>query len=116
MVELHKAVVLMLLLYPYSVPHPISSIQNPDLVIFTMDGTIGQAAFAQAFAFKAAVSIGGMIITKLDGHAKGGGTLSAYVSPSPNTNFLERYSNALLMQRCSNTKSCPIHWHRGTSA
>lgn len=50
---------------------------NPDNVIFVMDGTIGQAAFAQSQAFKEAVDVGSIIITKLDGHAKGGGALSA---------------------------------------
>eukprot|EP00160_Parvularia_atlantis_P019298 Unigene7509_Nuclearia_a/m.23087 Unigene7509_Nuclearia_a/g.23087 ORF Unigene7509_Nuclearia_a/g.23087 Unigene7509_Nuclearia_a/m.23087 type:complete len:288 (+) Unigene7509_Nuclearia_a:827-1690(+) len=42
-----------------------------------MDASIGQAAEAQASAFKDAVNIGSVIITKLDGHAKGGGALSA---------------------------------------
>ncbi len=42
-----------------------------------MDGSIGQAAFDQAKAFKAKVPVGSVIMTKLDGHAKGGGALSA---------------------------------------
>ncbi len=42
-----------------------------------MDSSIGQAAKDQAIAFKQAVSVGSVIITKLDGHAKGGGALSA---------------------------------------
>jgi signal recognition particle subunit SRP54 len=50
---------------------------RPDDVVFVMDGSIGQAAQAQAEAFKAAVPVGSVIITKLDGHAKGGGALSA---------------------------------------
>lgn len=45
-----------------------------------MDATIGQACEAQARAFKEKVDVGSVIITKLDGHAKGGGALSAYVS------------------------------------
>ncbi|MEW5318017.1 MAG: hypothetical protein WDW38_009271 [Sanguina aurantia] len=49
----------------------------PDLVIFVMDGSIGQAAFDQAKAFKDSVEVGAVIITKMDGHAKGGGALSA---------------------------------------
>jgi signal recognition particle GTPase len=51
--------------------------QKPDLVIFVMDSSIGQAAFDQAQAFKQSVSVGAVIVTKMDGHAKGGGTLSA---------------------------------------
>jgi signal recognition particle subunit SRP54 len=54
--------------------------QKPDTVTFVMDGTIGQAAFDQAQAFKQKVGIGSIIMTKLDGHAKGGGALSAYVA------------------------------------
>ena len=50
---------------------------QPDDIIFTMDSTIGQAAFAQAEAFKKAVRIGSVIITKLDGNSRGGGALSA---------------------------------------
>ena len=41
-----------------------------------MDATIGQAADGQARAFKEAVDIGSIIITKMDGHAKGGGAIS----------------------------------------
>jgi signal recognition particle subunit SRP54 len=37
----------------------------------------GQAAKLQAEAFKKTVDVGSVIITKLDGHAKGGGALSA---------------------------------------
>ncbi|OMJ14305.1 Signal recognition particle 54 kDa protein [Smittium culicis] len=50
---------------------------NPDNVIFVMDGTIGQAAEAQATAFKESVDVGSIILTKMDGHAKGGGAVSA---------------------------------------
>jgi len=46
-------------------------------VVFVMDSSIGQAAKDQATAFKNAVAVGSVIITKLDGHAKGGGALSA---------------------------------------
>lgn len=42
-----------------------------------MDASIGQACESQAKAFKDKVDIGSVIITKLDGHAKGGGALSA---------------------------------------
>ncbi|KXS15603.1 signal recognition particle-containing protein [Gonapodya prolifera JEL478] len=50
---------------------------RPDNVIFVMDGTIGQAAEPQARAFQGTVRIGSIIITKMDGHAKGGGAISA---------------------------------------
>ncbi len=50
---------------------------RPDLVILVVDGTIGQAAYNQAKAFADSIPIGGVIVTKLDGAAKGGGALSA---------------------------------------
>lgn len=55
----------------------VSQAVNPDECIFVMDGSIGQACFDQATAFRNAVNVGSVIITKLDGHAKGGGALSA---------------------------------------
>ncbi|KAE9453513.1 hypothetical protein C3L33_14566, partial [Rhododendron williamsianum] len=55
----------------------VSEATRPDLVIFVMDSSIGQAAFDQAQAFKQSVAVGAVIITKMDGHAKGGGALSA---------------------------------------
>ena len=42
---------------------------HPDDIVFVLDSTIGQAAYDQASAFKSAVSIGSVIITKLDGNA-----------------------------------------------
>lgn len=54
-------------------------IQNPDEIVLVVDSHIGQACFDQAAAFASSVSVGSVIITKLDGHAKGGGALSAYV-------------------------------------
>merc|ERR1719411_1130279 len=50
---------------------------DPDETIFVMDSTIGKAAYDQAKAFHDAVEVGSVILTKLDGHAKGGGALSA---------------------------------------
>jgi signal recognition particle subunit SRP54 len=55
----------------------VSLAVEPDDVVFVMDSSIGQAAHDQASAFKGKVAVGSCIITKLDGHAKGGGALSA---------------------------------------
>ena len=55
----------------------ISKVVNPDEVILVIDGTIGQQAREQAQAFSKTTDIGSIIITKLDGSAKGGGALSA---------------------------------------
>ena len=50
---------------------------KPKEIIFVMDGSIGQACYDQALAFRQTVDVGSVIVTKLDGHAKGGGALSA---------------------------------------
>ncbi|PJF18359.1 Signal recognition particle 54 kDa protein [Paramicrosporidium saccamoebae] len=55
----------------------IAAVSNPDNILFVMDGSIGQSADPQARAFKDAVNVGSVVITKMDGHAKGGGALSA---------------------------------------
>lgn len=55
----------------------ISKAVNPQEVVLVIDGTIGQQAYQQAEAFMNATDIGSIIITKLDGSAKGGGALSA---------------------------------------
>jgi signal recognition particle subunit SRP54 len=55
----------------------ISKTVSPDIVLLVIDGTIGQAAYGQAAAFHKAVAVGGIIVTKLDGAAKGGGALAA---------------------------------------
>jgi len=59
-----------------------------DNIVFVMDATQGQAVFDQAKSFKEAVSIGSVIITKLDGHAKGGGALSAVAATDSPIIFL----------------------------
>jgi signal recognition particle subunit SRP54 len=50
---------------------------KPDEKLLVMDATIGQEAGPQAKAFDEAVDITGIVLTKLDGTAKGGGALSA---------------------------------------
>ncbi|XP_033635184.1 signal recognition particle 54 kDa protein-like [Asterias rubens] len=55
----------------------VSNAVNPDNVVFVMDASIGQACESQSRAFKEKVDVASVIITKLDGHAKGGGALSA---------------------------------------
>jgi signal recognition particle subunit SRP54 len=55
----------------------MAEVLQPQDIVFVMDSSIGQAAHDQALAFKQKVSIGSVIITKLDGHAKGGGAISA---------------------------------------
>ncbi|GIQ81578.1 hypothetical protein KIPB_002557 [Kipferlia bialata] len=66
----------------------ISAAIQPDETIFTLDSTIGQSAMEQARAFKDRVSIGSVIITKLDGHAKGGGAISAVAATDAPITFI----------------------------
>jgi signal recognition particle subunit SRP54 len=53
------------------------SIVTPDQVFLVIDGTIGQQAYNQAKIFHENAKISGIIITKLDGTAKGGGAIAA---------------------------------------
>ena len=50
---------------------------KPNEKLLVMDATIGQQAGPQAKAFNEAIGITGIILTKMDGTAKGGGALSA---------------------------------------
>ncbi len=50
---------------------------KPDEKLLVMDAAVGQQAGPQAKAFDDAVDITGIVLTKLDGTAKGGGALSA---------------------------------------
>ncbi len=50
---------------------------NPSHVVLVIDATIGQSAYNQAKAFNEATKIGSIILTKLDGSARGGGAISA---------------------------------------
>ncbi len=50
--------------------------REPDEVLLVLDGTTGQNAIAQAERFANAVPISGIVVTKLDGTAKGGAVLA----------------------------------------
>jgi len=50
---------------------------KPNEILLVLGGDIGQAAREQSQAFKEALNISGVIVTKLDGTAKGGGALTA---------------------------------------
>ena len=60
----------------------ISNAVDPNLVIFVMDASIGQACESQARAFKSKVDVGAVIVTKLDGHAKGGRSSQCSLPPT----------------------------------
>ena len=61
---------------------------TPDLVLLIIDGTIGQGAFKQAEAFHKAAPVGGIVLTKLDGTAKGGGALAASAATGAKVMFI----------------------------
>lgn len=54
----------------------IKEATNPDEVLFTIDSMIGQDAVATAKAFNDGVGFTGVVLTKLDGDARGGAALS----------------------------------------
>ena len=78
----------------------IFKVAKPDEKFLIIDATIGQQAGPQAKAFHDAIDITGVIITKLDGTAKGGGALSAvaetkapivYIGTGEHFNDLEKF-------------------------
>jgi len=61
---------------------------KPDEVMLVIDGTIGQQAMFQAKAFNEATPIGSILVTKLDGSARGGGALSAVAATGAPIKFI----------------------------
>jgi signal recognition particle subunit SRP54 len=61
---------------------------KPNEVILVIDGTLGQQAYSQAEEFAKATKIGSIIVTKLDGTAKGGGALSACAATNQPIRFI----------------------------
>jgi signal recognition particle subunit SRP54 len=61
---------------------------KPDEVMMVIDGTIGQQALIQAKAFHEATPIGAILVTKLDGSARGGGALSAVAATGAPIKFI----------------------------
>ncbi|KAH8833635.1 SRP54-type protein [Flagelloscypha sp. PMI_526] len=61
---------------------------KPNMTILILDASIGQAAEAQSRAFKDSADFGAIIVTKMDGHAKGGGAISAVAATKTPIIFL----------------------------
>ncbi|SVA69595.1 uncharacterized protein METZ01_LOCUS122449 [marine metagenome] len=66
----------------------INKVAVSDLALLVIDGTIGQQCFSQAEAFHETVPVGGIIITKLDSSAKGGGALAASAATGAQVMYL----------------------------
>jgi signal recognition particle subunit SRP54 len=61
---------------------------KPDATLLVIDGTIGQQCYNQALAFHKAAPVGGIVVTKLDGAAKGGGALAASAATGAKVFFI----------------------------
>ncbi|KAF8136587.1 SRP54-type protein [Boletus edulis] len=61
---------------------------KPNMTVLILDASIGQAAEAQSRAFKESADFGAIIVTKMDGHAKGGGAISAVAATKTPIIFL----------------------------
>ena len=61
---------------------------KPDINLLVVDGTIGQQCYNQAMAFHKISPVGGIVITKLDGAAKGGGALAAVAATGARIYFI----------------------------
>lgn len=61
---------------------------KPDDVVLVIDATLGKEVAKQAKAFRERLPLGHVIITKLDGSAKGGGALSAVAATGARIAFI----------------------------
>ncbi|MFX0107291.1 MAG: signal recognition particle protein Srp54 [Candidatus Hodarchaeota archaeon] len=66
----------------------IAKAVKPQEIVLVIDGTLGQQAGSQAAAFRDATDVGSIIVTKLDGGAKGGGALSAVAATGAPIKFI----------------------------
>ncbi|HDN96280.1 MAG TPA: signal recognition particle protein [Thermoplasmatales archaeon] len=86
----------------------IAKVVQPDEKILVIDASIGQQAGRQAKAFNEAIGITGVILTKMDGTAKGGGALSAvaetgapilYIGTGEHLDDLEKFDATRFLSR-----------------
>ncbi|RMF91284.1 MAG: signal recognition particle protein [Methanobacteriota archaeon] len=61
---------------------------RPDEKLLVIDSNLGQSAGKQAAAFHKAIGLTGVVLTKLDGSAKGGGALSAVAETGTKIRFV----------------------------
>ncbi|WP_226482368.1 signal recognition particle protein Srp54 [Natrinema amylolyticum] len=66
----------------------IEDVADPDTSLLVLDAAIGQGAKEQAQQFDESIGIDGVVITKLDGTAKGGGALTAVDQTDSSIAFL----------------------------
>ena len=66
----------------------VKEVTAPEEVLLVLDASMGQTAGRSAEAFHKAVGLTGVVLTKLDGSAKGGGALSAVAASGAPIVFL----------------------------
>ena len=89
----------------------IDRLVKPDDVLFVCDAMTGQDAVNSAKAFNDALDLNGVILTKLDGDARGGAALSIRKSPrcpSSSAASARRWRRSI--------PSCPSGWPKGSWA
>jgi signal recognition particle subunit SRP54 len=86
----------------------VSKVVEPTDTFLIVDATMGQQAGVHAKAFHEAVGVNGIVITKLDGTAKGGGALSAasatgadvvFIGVGEHVDDLERFDSKRFISR-----------------
>jgi len=77
----------------------IQTAVKPDQTIMVLDASIGQQAEAQSKAFKETADFGAIIITKTDGHASGGGAISAVAATHTPIVFIGTGEHMLDLER-----------------
>jgi len=86
----------------------VAKVAKPEEILLVIDAAVGQQAGPQAKAFHEAVGVTGVIITKMDGTAKGGGALSAvqetkapvmFIGTGEHLEELERFEPARFISR-----------------
>ncbi|MEB3817043.1 MAG: signal recognition particle protein Srp54 [Desulfurococcales archaeon] len=66
----------------------IADAVKPDEVVLVIDAAIGQRAYSLAKRFHESTPIGSIIVTKLDGTARGGGVLTAVAATGARVKFI----------------------------
>ena len=84
---------------------------KPTNVLLVLDAMTGQEAVNVAQAFQERIAFDGVVLTKLDGDARGGAALSVARSPASRSS-----SSRSARSSTSSSTSIPTGWPRGSSA
>ena len=85
---------------------------DPDEILFVVDAMIGQDAVTTAQAFLDGVGFTGVVLTKLDGDARGGAALSVRAASPAGRSC----SPPPARSSTTSTSSTPTGWPRASSA